>query len=111
MKQLSTFKYAIHLMPTAAAGTFSLNCAYFNIPCISNYKLDTQQTYFYELGTDVEDVEWSANTLKWLIDDKTYYTHINRGIGPQGVSPREKFYQSLNYEPNWLDYMKGILGK
>ncbi len=29
MVQLSSFKYAVHLMPTVAAGTFGLNCAYF----------------------------------------------------------------------------------
>jgi len=28
MKNLSTFKYAVHMMPTIAAGTFALNCAY-----------------------------------------------------------------------------------
>lgn len=43
MKQLSSFKYAVHLMPTIAAGTFSLNCAYFGIPCIGNEKVDTQR--------------------------------------------------------------------
>jgi len=42
MKQLSSFKYAVHLMPTVAAGTFSLNCAYFGIPCIGNKSVDTQ---------------------------------------------------------------------
>jgi hypothetical protein len=36
MQQVSTFKYAVHLMPTVAAGTFALNCAYFGIPCIGN---------------------------------------------------------------------------
>ena len=43
MNTLSTFKYAVHLMPTVAAGTFSLNCAYFGIPCIGNIKVDTQR--------------------------------------------------------------------
>ena len=43
MNVLSTFKYAVHLMPTIAAGTFSLNCAYFGIPCIGNIKVDTQR--------------------------------------------------------------------
>jgi len=40
MKQLSIFKYAVHLMPTVAAGTFSLNCAYFGIPCIGRHSED-----------------------------------------------------------------------
>jgi len=56
IKTLSTFKYAIHLMPTIAAGTFSLNCAYFGIPCIGNNKVDTQKICFPELSVDAEDV-------------------------------------------------------
>ena len=34
VNRLSQFKYAVHLMPTQAAGTFALNCAYHGIPCI-----------------------------------------------------------------------------
>ena len=42
MNNLSQFKYAVHLMPTHAAGTFALNCAYHGIPCIGYSGLDTQ---------------------------------------------------------------------
>ena len=42
MNNLSRFKYAVHLMPTQAAGTFALNCAYHGIPCIGYKGLDTQ---------------------------------------------------------------------
>src|ERR1035437_2381739 len=56
MEQLSTFKYAVNLMPTVAAGTFSLNCAYFGIPCIGNEKVDTQLAFFPDLSVDVHDV-------------------------------------------------------
>lgn len=43
MGNLSNFKYAVHLMRTHAAGTFALNCAYYGIPCIGYYGLDTQE--------------------------------------------------------------------
>jgi len=56
MKQLSEFKYAVHLMPTVAAGTFSLNCAYFGIPCIGNTNVDTQGLCHPELSVVVNDV-------------------------------------------------------
>jgi len=56
MKELSTFKYAVHLMPTVAAGTFSLNCAYFGIPVIGNRKVDTQNILFEALSVDVSDL-------------------------------------------------------
>ena len=41
MNNLSQFRYAVHLMPTHAAGTFALNCAYHGIITLSptiNYK-------------------------------------------------------------------------
>tara|TARA_Y100001963_G_C6698232_1_gene408053 strand:- start:400 stop:1125 length:726 start_codon:yes stop_codon:yes gene_type:complete len=43
VNNLSKFKFAVHLMPTHAAGTFALNCAYWGIPCIGYKGLDTQQ--------------------------------------------------------------------
>ena len=35
LKILSSYKYAVHLMPNVTAGTFALNCAFLGIPCIS----------------------------------------------------------------------------
>lgn len=73
MKQLSTFKYAVHLMPTVAAGTFSLNCAYFGIPCIGNKKVDTQRLCHPELSVDVDDVESAKKLAHRLINDPNFY--------------------------------------
>ena len=73
IKMLSTFKYAIHLMPTVAAGTFSLNCAYFGIPCIGNNKVDTQKICFPELSVDAEDVYTSRELALRLKDDISFY--------------------------------------
>jgi hypothetical protein len=73
MKQLSSFKYAVHLMPTIAAGTFSLNCAYFGIPCIGNEKVDTQRLCHPDLAVDVEDIEKAAMLAERLRDDKDFY--------------------------------------
>lgn len=73
MYSLSQFKYAVHLMPTIAAGTFYLNCAYFGIPCIGNKFVDTQRVCFPELSIDVSDV-YSANVLvDKLKNDSTFY--------------------------------------
>lgn len=73
MKTLSTFKYAIHLMPTIAAGTFSLNCAYFGIPCIGNKKVDTQRICHPDLAVDVDDVEKARKLARRLKEDKDFY--------------------------------------
>ena len=77
MKTLSTFKYAVHLMPTIAAGTFSLNCAYFGIPCIGNEKVDTQRICHPNLSIDVNDVEKALKLAKNLKEDKDFYNHCS----------------------------------
>ena len=76
MKALSTFKYAVHLMPTVAAGTFSLNCAYFGIPCIGNKNVDTQKICHPELSVDVNDVS-KARELAKKLNDKDFYTECS----------------------------------
>jgi hypothetical protein len=77
MTQLSSFKYAIHLMPTAAAGTFSLNCAYFSIPCIGNEKVDTQRLCHPDLSVDVDDLERARSLAKKLKKDLGFYEHCS----------------------------------
>jgi len=78
MQQLSTFKYAVHLMPTVAAGTFSLNCAYFGIPCIGNNKVDTQRLCHPELAVDVNDLKTARNLAIRLRDDQEFYNECSK---------------------------------
>lgn len=73
MEQLSCFKYAVHLMPTVAAGTFSLNCAYFGIPCIGNKSVDTQKVCHPWLSVDVNDIDGARKLAKQLVEDKDFY--------------------------------------
>lgn len=77
MKELSTFKYAVHLMPTIAAGTFNLNCAYFGIPCIGNEKVDTQRTCHPNLSIDVEDVDAAKKLAVKLYSDIDFYNECS----------------------------------
>ena len=77
MKQLKSYKYAVHLMPTIAAGTFSLNCAYFGIPCIGNIKVDTQNYFFPDLSIDVGDVNKARNLAIKLKQDVDFYNHTS----------------------------------
>lgn len=77
MKTLSTFKYAVHMMPTVAAGTFSLNCAYFGIPCIGNIKVDTQRICFSELSFESEDVEGARYAAKRIMNDPAFYKRMS----------------------------------
>jgi len=87
MEQLSTFKYAIHLMPTIAAGTFSLNCAYFGIPCIGNKKVDTQRLCHPELSVDVDDIK-TARKLAIKLRDPDFYNKCSK----QAKENYRKFY-------------------
>lgn len=78
MQQLSTFKYAIHLMPTVAAGTFSLNCAYLGIPCIGNKLVDTQRLCHPELSVDVNDLDSARKLAIRLRDDNEFYNECSK---------------------------------
>ena len=77
MKELSTFKYAIHMMPTVAAGTFALNCAYFGIPCIGNQDVDTQLLCHPSLSVAVNDLEGARELAIQLRDDKDFYNQCS----------------------------------
>ena len=77
MKELSTFKYAVHLMPTVAAGTFSLNCAYFGIPTIGNIDVDTQRLCHPLLSVNVDDVETARGMARRLHDDAGFYNECS----------------------------------
>lgn len=77
MRELSTFKYAVHLMPTVAAGTFSLNCAYFGIPTIGNINVDTQRLCHPELSVDIYDVDAAKKLSHKLKNDTEYYQYCS----------------------------------
>lgn len=77
MSALSSFKYAVHLMPTVAAGTFSLNCAYYGIPCIGNKRMDTQRLCHPDLSVDVEDIETARYLAKKLQSEPQFYTECS----------------------------------
>jgi len=77
MVQLSSFKYAVHLMPTVAAGTFGLNCAYFGIPCIGNKQVDTQNTCHPDLAVDVHDLDSARRLANQLTQDSEFYKHCS----------------------------------
>ena len=77
MAVLSTFKYGIHMMPTVAAGTFALNCAYFGIPCIGNMDVDTQMLCHPSLSVMVNDLEAAREMAIQLRDDKEFYNQCS----------------------------------
>ena len=101
MKNLSTFKYAVHLMPTIAAGTFSLNCAYFGIPCIGNREVDTQKLCHPNLSVDINDVQRAVELAKQLKEDQSFYEDCSY----QAKNNYKLFYSITD----WKERMDNIL--
>ncbi len=101
MQELSKFKYAVHLMPTVAAGTFSLNCAYFGIPCIGNINVDTQRICHPELSVDVYDIENAKKLAKKLKEDKYFYKECS--------VTAEIAYNQHYHKDIWLQYINEII--
>lgn len=77
MIDLSTRKYAVHLMRTFAAGTFALNCAYLGVPCIGYEQLDTQRICFPELSVELGDLESARKIARNLKENKLFYAHVS----------------------------------
>ena len=103
MKELSKFRYAVHLMPTVAAGTFSLNCAYFGIPCIGNIDVDTQRLCHPNLSVDINNIEKARHLVNKLKTDKDFYYFCSDSA--------KKFYHNIYGINEWKTKMKKILNE
>lgn len=77
MKELSTYKYAVHLMRTHAAGTFALNCAIFGIPCIGYEGLDTQLMCHPSLTISDGNIKEARMLASKLKNDKDFYEYCS----------------------------------
>lgn len=99
MKQLATFKYAVNLMPTVAAGTFSMNCAHYGIPCIGNEKVSTQSSLFPELSVDVDDIHGARHLALKLRTDAKFYRQ-------QSEQAKYILQNSFHFNTKkWINYM------
>ena len=103
MQQLSSFKYAVNLMPTIAAGTFSANCAYFGIPCIGNEKVDTQNVLFPDLSIDINDIFHARQLASQLLNDNDFYDHCSHY---SKTKIKNTVYANIDM---WLTHMGNIL--
>ena len=103
MQTLSTFRYAVHLMPTVAAGTFSLNCAYFGIPCIGNRDMDTQIEFFPDISVDINNVYDARNLAEIIYTNPTVYDSITK----QSMELCRNSYHVNTTK--WLDHIEKTL--
>jgi len=80
MKELSRYKFGIHLMDLRAAGTFALNCAYYGIIVIGNKLMDTYRLIYPEWSVDVYDFKKAkelANILNEKSNDKKFLNDMS----------------------------------
>ena len=96
--KLAEFKYAVHLMPTIAAGTFAMNCAYLGIPCIGYKEADTQSRLHPQLSVSIGDVEGARKLCNKLKNDESFYKL-------QSETARNNFYH-FSCEKEFIKQMK-----
>ena len=106
MNNLSKFKYAVHLMPTHAAGTFALNCAYHGIPCIGYEGLDTQSKCHPQLTIKMNDLSHARELAKQLKNDKDFYETQSK----TAKSNFEHFFGEDKYKKGWKTIEEKING-
>ena len=94
---LGQFNIGIHLMRTHAAGTFAMNCAFHEIPCIGYKGLDTQEILHPLTTVDVGDLKTANAIAKKLRDDEKFYKLFSHTI-------RKRFkgyYTEDAWKENW----------
>lgn len=73
--ELSKRKYAVNMMRTIAAASFSLNCAWLSIPCVGWDVQDTQRMCFPELSVPLGDLEQARKVARHLSENDLFYNH------------------------------------
>jgi hypothetical protein len=101
VNNLSKFKYAVHLMPTHAAGTFALNCAYWGIPCIGYRGLDTQRELHPKCTVSDGNLDYAREIAMNLVKYPEFYEECSK-------EAKEK-YNTLFGEDVYIYTMKKVI--
>ena len=104
INNLSKYKYGVHLMPTWAAGTFTLNCAYHGIPCIGYKGLDAQEQLHPSLSIDYGDLDTAKILAKRLKIDKDFYNKCS-------VECKNLYRNSSFQEKEYIYTMNKVIGE
>ena len=101
MNNLRQYHVGVHMMPTHAAGTFTLNCAYHGIPCIGYRGLDTQEELHPALSVEDGDINTAKKFARHLKSDEVYYGYMSKLC-------RANYEKSLYNEENFVPYITKI---
>ena len=88
-------------MPTHAAGTFALNCAYWGIPCIGYRGLDTQEQLHPHTTVDFGDLEHARGVARLLVKQPKWYDQCSKWC--------KKMYEEKFSEKVYIYNMKRII--
>jgi hypothetical protein len=102
MNSLANYKVGVHLMPTRAAGTFALNCAYLGIPCIGYKGLDTQDICFPLTTVSPGDLLSARDTLELLFKDDEFYSEASA----YAQSGYDNYYSESRFKENFYETFK-----
>ena len=102
MNNLSQYHVGVHMMPTHAAGTFALNCAFHGIPCIGYVGLDTQEELHPHLTVYDGDMEQAKKYARELKEDEEFYKECSE-------TSKDYYQRSLYNEKNFVPYITRIL--
>ena len=105
MNNLSQYHVGVHMMPTHAAGTFTLNCAFHGIPCIGYKGLDTQEELHPYLSVNDGDIEKAKHLAKELKNDKGFYDTCSKICRK---NYENSFYNEKNFVPYITDILEGL---
>jgi hypothetical protein len=101
--KLAEFKYAVHLMPTIAAGTFAMNCGYLGIPCIGYGDLDTQSNIHPELCVEQGNL-YQAIELVEALKIKPFYDYCSK----EARKNYEIFHSEGNFKAKMNHYFERL---
>jgi hypothetical protein len=104
MKELSTFKFNIHLMDLRAAGTAALNAGYFGIICIGNELMDTYKLIYPEWCVNVYDLK-RVRELLLILNERRYNDNFLRD---HSVYIKDNYYKYFSVD-KWKEKIYNII--
>ena len=102
INELSQYHVGVHMMPTHAAGTFTLNCAFHGIPCIGYEQVDTQRDLHPLTSVKNEDVESARKIAEKLKNDDGFYQECS--------NQSQELWKELYSEKVFLEHMNKVFG-
>ncbi len=96
---LSQFHIGVHLMPTIAAGTFAMNCAFHGIPVIGYEECDTQRNLHPKTSVKIGDMD-TARKMAKLLRDNDFYNECS--------AESMELYKKHHSEESFIKHMENI---